>query len=35
MTLSDFLFSTPSSDKGEAVNPPRMGFWTAIMRWFR
>jgi hypothetical protein len=35
MSLSDLLFGTPSSDKEEVVNPPRMGFWTALRRWFR
>jgi len=35
MSLSDLLFGTPSSDKGEMVNPPRTSFWTAIRRWFR
>jgi hypothetical protein len=35
MRLSDFLFGTPSSNKGEAVETPRKGFWTAILGWFR
>ncbi len=35
MSLSDLLFGTPSSDKGEAVETPRKGFWTALRRWFR
>jgi hypothetical protein len=35
MSLSDLLFGTASSDKGEAVETPRMGFWTALRGWFR
>jgi len=35
MSLSDLLFGIASSDKGEAVETPRMGFWQAIRRWFR
>jgi len=35
MSLSDLLFGIASSDKVEAVETPRMGFWTAIRRWFR
>jgi len=35
MSLSDLLFGVASSDKGEGDKTPRMGFWTAIMRWFR
>jgi hypothetical protein len=35
MSLSDLLFGTTSSDKGEVVETPRVGFWTAIRRWFR
>ncbi len=35
MTLSDLLFGIASSDKGEAVETPRKGFWTAMRGWFR
>jgi len=35
MSLSDLLFGTPSSDKGEAVETPRTSFWTALRGWFR
>jgi hypothetical protein len=35
MRLSDLLFGTPPSDKGEVVNPPRTSFWMALRRWLR
>jgi hypothetical protein len=35
MSLSDLLFGIASSDKGKVVETPRMGFWTALRRWFR